>query len=832
MTNYPSAIDAPSTLYTPADAFSTKPLETTTTTSVGAGDSTISVATTVLGFSDAYGVLTIDDELVIYTAKTGTQFTGCQRGAFGTTAASHSNGATVRANMVAGFITALQSAVVAVETELGTATARNYVRKDGAVTITGVKTFQDGVAVGTGNISGTGLVRMPNLGAIKWRKADNSGDLGMALNASNHVAMDAIIDFAAGQTFGAFSYPDATTTSKGIVQIDSVGGLAVTAGVVGLASTAVTPGTYTKLTVDSKGRATAGASLVAGDLPPHTHVAGDIISGSLPFTIQNSGTPVGNRRALNLIQGSNVTLSFADDSVNDRVTVTVAAAGGGANHNLLSATHPDTAPATPVLGDLIAANGTPAWARLAGQITATRKFLRQTGNGTISALPVWDTLVAGDLPAHNHAAGDINSGTLALARGGAAADLSATGPGFLKQATTGAAVTVVALAAGDVPNLDTSKLTTGLLALARGGTGASLAATGPGFLKQASSGAAVTVAAITEADVANLVTDLAGKAASVHTHTSSQINDATASSTASTVVLRDGSAGANFGYLAANNLWAYADSHMQSLECGAFQTVGGPYENMLKYSEDFSVGAWDKNGGTCTVSSNAVVAPDGNTTADAVTASGAAGLIRQNIAGLVANGQYTFYVWLKVPSGTMTVSLGILDNGWTTWLVGPAAVTLTTSWQRFKVTGTMTGGAASLWVAIGHYTDGWTSGLSFHAWGACLQQGNDPKKAYARTWSYQASPVAAGVACGAMLVVAKDTTETPFRVAGPGSNLADHTLLQVTPGGELIIAGSTGNGYRLAELMGATNPSGWSGVLKVKNPAGVTAGYILLYSNP
>ena len=81
-------------------------------------------------------------------------------------------------------------------------------------------------------------------------------------------------------------------------------------------------------------------------------------------------------------------------------------------------------------------------------------------------------------------------------------------------------------------------------------------------------------------------------------------------------------------------------------------------------------------------------------------------------------------------------------------------------------------------------------------------------------------------------MVAKDTTESPFRVAGPGSNLADHTLLQVTAGGELIIAGSTGNGYRFAELMGASNPSGWSGVLKVKNPAGVTAGYILLYSNP
>lgn len=53
MTNYPSAIDAPCTLYTPADAFSTKPLETTTTASVGVGDSTISVVSTVLGFADA-----------------------------------------------------------------------------------------------------------------------------------------------------------------------------------------------------------------------------------------------------------------------------------------------------------------------------------------------------------------------------------------------------------------------------------------------------------------------------------------------------------------------------------------------------------------------------------------------------------------------------------------------------------------------------------------------------------------------------------------------------------------------------------------------------------
>ena len=84
----------------------------------------------------------------------------------------------------------------------------------------------------------------------------------------------------------------------------------------------------------------------------------------------------------------------------------------------------------------------------------------------------------------------------------------------------------------------------------------------------------------------------------------------------------------------------------------------------------------------------------------------------------------------------------------------------------------------------------------------------------------------------ALVVSAINSTDSPFKVRGPASNLADHTILEVTASGDLIIAGGTGNGYRLAELMGATNPSGWSGVLKVKNPAGVTAGYILLYSNP
>jgi len=174
------------------------------------------------------------------------------------------------------------------------------------------------------------------------------------------------------------------------------------------------------------------------------------------------------------------------------------------------------------------------------------------------------------------------------------------------------------------------------------------------------------------------------------------------------------------------------------------------------------------------------------------------------VAGLASGGQYTFYVWAKVASGTKQVSIAIVDNAYAGYLAGPTSITLTTAWQRFKITGTLAGGQTGLWIVVRQFAgngDNWTSG-AIYLWGACLQQGNDPKSGYARTWASQTALVAAGVACGATVIAAKDNSESPLRIYGPGSNLADHRLLELTAGGELILAGGTGNGYRLAELMG------------------------------
>ncbi|MCS6954435.1 MAG: hypothetical protein NZM33_16440 [Bryobacteraceae bacterium] len=399
---------------------------------VYASHTTISVESTGVGFPDEYGILSIDDELIVYTGKTATQFTSCQRGAFGTVAVQHTAGATVRANMVSAYIKALQEAVMAIEQELGTVASRNYVRKDGPVTVTGAKTFVDGAEFGPGNKAATGLVRLPNTGAVKWRKADSSADLVLALNAADHLVSDAIIDFAPGQTFGAFSYPDAGYGNKGIVQIDAAGGLAIESGVLSMAPSGASPGTYTKVTVDVKGRVTSGTNLAVGDLPAHTHTATDIVSGELPHKVQKDGADVGTRRALNLVQGARVSLAATDDPANDRVSVTI------------SASPPE-----------------------AGEIT--------------NAL----------------------------------------------------------------------------------------------------------------------------------------------------------------GYIPANR----AGEHFAGpIDCGPHQTVGGPVENMAKQSEDFAAAVWDKNGGSCYVTSNAIIAPDGNQTADVITAVTDTPVIQQQIAGLAHGGTYTFYV--------------------------------------------------------------------------------------------------------------------------------------------------------------------------------------------
>jgi hypothetical protein len=115
----------------------------------------------------------------------------------------------------------------------------------------------------------------------------------------------------------------------------------------GLPNTGVSAGSYGDathvgaFTVDAKGRLTAASSVaISGTTPAAhhtTHESGgsDVLTGLLDATARvavrknSGGTNVGARRRLNLIEGTNITLTVADDGASEEVDITIDAAASG-----------------------------------------------------------------------------------------------------------------------------------------------------------------------------------------------------------------------------------------------------------------------------------------------------------------------------------------------------------------------------------------------------------------------------------------------------------------------------------------------------------------------
>ena len=66
-----------------------------------------------------------------------------------------------------------------------------------------------------------------------------------------------------------------------------------------------------------------------------------------------------------------------------------------------------------LLGDIHYASADNTPAKLAGNITTTKKFLRQTGGGAVSAAPAWDTIAAADLAYDDATSNPLAVGTVA-----------------------------------------------------------------------------------------------------------------------------------------------------------------------------------------------------------------------------------------------------------------------------------------------------------------------------------------------------------------------------------------------------------------------------------
>jgi hypothetical protein len=136
---------------------------------------------------------------------------------------------------------------------------------------------------------------------------------------------------------------------------------------------------------------------------------------------------------------------------------------------------------------------------------------------------------------------------------------------------------------------------------------------------------------------------------------------------------------------------------------GLLQTTPAS-RNVLLWTQEFNDATWVKT--NTTVTANSVVAPDGTTTADTLTATGANATTLQTYTAI--NAPYMYSVWLRRLTGTGNVQITV--DG-TTY----ATVAVTSTWTRFDTVLVGLIGSRTAGVRIV------TSGDEVYVWGAQLE---------------------------------------------------------------------------------------------------------------
>lgn len=134
--------------------------------------------------------------------------------------------------------------------------------------------------------------------------------------------------------------------------------------------------------------------------------------------------------------------------------------------------------------------------------------------------------------------------------------------------------------------------------------------------------------------------------------------------------------------------------------------------NLLTKTEQFDDAVWSKLN-SASVTANSTTAPDGTLTADTLTAAFTSSLARQAIAVSVGT-TYVFSIYAKCASGTVSAMLRLEESS-SPFPSTVQDITVTTEWQRFTVTRTITTSAN---VNCDVFPDVSTGNKSIFIWGA------------------------------------------------------------------------------------------------------------------
>lgn len=234
----------------------------------------------------------------------------------------------------------------------------------------------------------------------------------------------------------------------------------------------VSSGTFSAGTLSVGNGGTGIASGTSGGIPYYSGSTTIASSGILTQHALVLGGGAGNAPTVDASLGTSTTLLHgaaagdptwsAVSMVND-VTGTLAVGNGGTGQTSAASAFVsffETVATT--ANDIVygGTSGTPT--RLAGNISATKNFLASSGNGSVSTAFAWSTIVASDVPSLD--ASKITSGTLAVAQGGTNL-ASGTSGGILGYTASGTLASSVALTAhaivlgggaGATPTVDAS----------------------------------------------------------------------------------------------------------------------------------------------------------------------------------------------------------------------------------------------------------------------------------------------------------------------------------------------------------------------------------------